>query len=403
MLRNRMVALCLSAVLLAGCSAGATPAGGTQAPPPSSDKATALTIYAPTGLRREALDDAIEVYEEKHPNTKIRVRELPPQQMMTKDGGFNPATVEGGDIVLVPDGQAQGMYAAGMLRDLSSIRAPQLNDLTAPLYDELGVKDGKRYGLPYSLTPGLIMANPDALSRAGVKMPTVDWTVQDFEQAVVALHAAGASYFLPLNSLIDPLVRAYGGAMYDADRQAWAFDTPEARQGLSLVGRLTRDGVLTAGTANTKIIIGNGPGAPALSILPAKAGVMMSGMTMLPFPKGPKGRSTAVSAQVGAVLNTSADPEAAADFLKELISNPAAQQALAKGGVRPVIDDAKAIAAWQESVGSTTAQAIDLSLEGAHVESVIPNYADALTGLEPFFTGRATLDEVVPGLIARLQ
>ncbi|HYF91316.1 MAG TPA: extracellular solute-binding protein [Symbiobacteriaceae bacterium] len=402
MLRNRMIALCLSAVLLAGCSAGAKTA---ETPAPKApDKPTELTIYAPFGLRREALDDAIEAYTDKHPNTKIRVRELPLQQMQTKDGTFNPATVEGGDIVLVPDAQARNMHTAGLLRDLSSIRAPQLNDLSAPLFDELGILDGKRYGLPYAITPGLIMVNPDVLARAGLKMPSADWTVQDFEQVVTALDAAGVKYNLSLGFLIDPLVRAFGGKMYDPARQAWAFDTPEAKQGLAFVGRLTKEGILPVDDgARVMVMIGGGPDAPALSVLPGNASAMMPGLTLLPLPKGPKGRSVAVSAQVGAVLNASANPEAATDFLKELIANPAMQQALAKGGVRPLIEDARALAAWQEAVGTTTSQAIELSLEGAYVESVRPNYREALSGLEPFFTGKSTLDEVVPGLIERLQ
>ncbi|HWI63708.1 MAG TPA: extracellular solute-binding protein [Symbiobacteriaceae bacterium] len=401
---RRLLALCLAGALLAGCSGGSK---ATETPAAkASDKPVELTLYAPTmAIRREALDDAIEAYTNKHPNTKIRVRELPMGQMVTPDGKFNTGTIDSGDLVLVPDAQALALHKEGKLRDLSSVRISQLNDLAAPLFDELGKQDGKRYGLPFNITPSTMMVNQDALEQAGLKMPPVDWTVQEFEQIVTTLKAKGANYQLSLNFLLDPLVRAFGGQMYDTAKQAWAFDTSEAKQGLTFVGRLTKAGILQADQNGGKvtIMIGKGPGAPALTALPGALQVAMPGMTLLPFPKGPGGRSVQASAQVGAVLNTSANPEAATDFLKELVSSPAMQLAMAKGGIRPMMGDTKAMAAWQEAVGDKTAQAIELSLDGAYVGNNNVKMQDAMTGLEPFFSGKATLDEVVPSLIARLQ
>jgi len=399
---RKLIALCLTTVLLAGCSAGTKAPAGPA--PKATDKPVELTLHVAFGSQREALDDAIEVYENKHPNTKIRVRELPMQQMMTKDGAMNTAVIEEGDLVLLPEGQALSLWNAGKLRDLSSVRAPQLGELAAPLFDELGKADGKRYGLPVAITPGMLMYNADAFAKAGVKVPTVDWTVQEFEQTLGALKAAGATYNLTSGLLIEPIVRAYGGQMYDPARQAWAFDTPEAKAGLGLMGRLTKAGIIEVeGGAKVRVMIGNGPGAPTLTALPLNLNVQMPGMTFLPYPKGPGGRSVPASAQVGGVLSTSANPEAATDFLKELISDPTMQMALAKGGVRPLINDSKALAAWTEAVGDQTARATELSLQDAYVGSQVPALAEALTGLEPFFKGTATLEEIVPGLIARLK
>lgn len=402
---RKLLALCLAAVLFAGCSGSAATTDKTSAT--TSDKKVELTLYAPFGVRREAIDDAIYAYETKHPNVRIRVKELQGQgQIMRADGGINDLVLEGGDLILTQDNQALNLYKAGKLRDLSNVRLTQINELAAPLVDELGKSDGKRFGIPVSLNPSMLMMNQQAFTTAGVKVPAIDWTVQDFAQTLTALKAAGAQYEVALQFTLDPLVRAFGGKMYDSAKQAWVFDTPEAKQGLAFVGQLTKDGVIkTGGEDRIAIRIGGGPGGaggPALSVMPGQVNVM-PGMTMWPYPKGPKGRSVPVSAQVGAVLTTSANPEVATDFLKEVVSNSAIQQALAKAGIRPVSNDAKALAAWAEAVGDKTAQAIEVSLQGAYVSSATPNLRDAINGLDPFFKGTATLDEVVPNLIAKLK
>jgi ABC-type glycerol-3-phosphate transport system substrate-binding protein len=330
------------------------------------------------------------------------VKELQSKQIVTQGGEVNAALFEGADMVLVPDSTARQLFQSGQLRDLSAVRLPQLNDGVALLYDDLSKVDGKRVGLPFSVSPSLLTINPDQLAKAGVS-PPVDWTVQEFEQALNALKAAGVNYDLQLSFLWEPMVRAFGGQVYDPAKQAWAFDSPEARQGLAYLGRLTQSQLIKAETeGKAMIIIGKGPQAPALTALPSGAGISLPGMTMMPFPKGPRGRSVPVSAVVGSVLARSAHPEAATDFLRQMISSPAAQAALARGGIRPVTADAAALAAWAEAVGDKTAQATDLSLQGAYV----PASADIrplLTGLVPFWNGQATLDQLLPSLMATLQ
>ncbi|HYG57988.1 MAG TPA: extracellular solute-binding protein, partial [Symbiobacteriaceae bacterium] len=308
-------------------------------------------------------------------------------------------------MVLIDDRMAREFYEAGKLRDLSAVRLPQPAPGLEDVLEELGRMEGKRVGLPVIVAPSLITVNEAAFTGAGVAVPPLDWQVEEFEQALRDLKAAGVSFNLSAMSLVDPLVRAYGGQMYDSARQAWAFDTPEAKQGLSALGRLTRDQLVDAEASGKRtIMIGGGPKAPALTMMPAGINVALRGMNVMPLPKGPKGRAVPVGATMGSVLASSANPEAATDFLKAMISDPAMQQAMARAGIRPVSNDSKALAAWQESVGDRMAQVVELSLQGAYVENAdTPALVEAMTGLQPFLTGNTSLDQIIPGLISSLN
>lgn len=402
---RRLLTLTLAVALLAGCSAGpkATNAPSGTNPAVTSDKQVELTVLTMPGFRREALDDAIDIYEEKHPNTKIRVRELNQQQLFSSAGGANAASIEGGDLAFLLDGVALNYQNAGQLRDLSSMRLPQLDSLAAPLFAELGISEGKRYGVPIAITPSMLSINPDSFAKAGVTVPNLDWTVQEFEQSLLALKAANATFNLSLNFALDPLMKAFGGQMYDGTQQAWTFDTPEAKQALALIGRLTQPGIVEYDTGGaTRIMIGRGPGGPAVGFLPGGITVT-GGLDLIPFPKGPKGRFNQVSSHQGVVLKDSANPEVAADFLREMITNPAIQQAMGKSGVRPVLNDSKALAAWQEAVGAKAAEAQELALEGGYVGGGTPRLNEVLGALEPFLKGKAGLDETVVSAMAKLK
>lgn len=404
-MKRLALALMLSIAVLAGCGQGTKTPQTTPAQPQA--KAAELTLLTWFGIPREAIDEYIDWYETKHPGTKIKVKEMQGRQVMGQDGKINPSAFEGADVLLMPSDTALMFHSEGLVRDLSQVRMPQADPAIAAVWDELATVDGKRIAIPISITPSLMTINLEQFQKANLPAPAVDWTVEEFEQALAALKAAGIPYNLDVQFALEPLVGAYGGSLYDVSRQAWAFDSAEAKQGLSYVGRLTQAGLVTATASagnKTVVMIGGGPNGPALSALPAKGGVsILPGMNLQPYPKGPKGRAVPVSAIVGVVAKQSASPEAATDFLKEMVSSPEAQLALAKGGIRPVISDAGAMAAWQEAVGDRVAQAMDVSLEGAYVATQPTGWRDLLSGLQPFFDGQSGLDELLPGLMARLQ
>lgn len=380
------LALCLA--LLAGCANSPTPT-----------EPVTLTVYTSFDTNRDMLDELAEQYTKQHPDTRIKIREVevsgPPSQ------AIDDAALESGDILLLPLGRAQTMFKAGKLRDLSNVRLPELDELAAPLYDDLSMVNGRRIALPYALNPTVLLLNEARFNRDRVTLPPVDWTVEDWAQTHAALKAAGSEVNLEVPALLDPMVRAFGGRMYDEAKRAWAFDTPEAKAGLSWLALQIQNGAVKPPDINNMTVVGDGDRLPALSMIPTEL-ILPTGLVLQPLPRGPKGRSVPVTAVVAGVLTSSAHPEQATDFVRTLISDPDHQLVLAKHGIRPVLSSERAMNAWRESAGDRTADAIDLSLAGAHL---LPNQAGmrrAAEGLKPYFEGKSSLEKTIPELINSL-
>lgn len=389
---QRLAAAVLALALLAGCST-ATPAPET--------KPVELVVYSLFGFPREALDEAIDLYEDKHPNVNVKVREPQGAQLFTQEGKPNPAVLEDGDLVLMPEGMSRSFYHQGLLRDLTSVRLPAFDPSVDALIDDLTKSDGVRFALPISLQPAMFYLNQDTFQQAGLEVPPVDWTIQEFEQALLQLKAAGQPPHLFLMMVLEPLMRSFGGKTYDSATQQWYFDTPESQQALAWIGRLVKDGLLeyTSATGPVTIRFG-GPGAPALTPMLGNMRLLAPGTLLQPFPRGPAGRSVPVTATLGVILSSSANPEVATDFLTQMLSGPEQQLALARGGLRPVISDAKAVAAWREQVGDRTADATELSWENAYVDNGWRRN-EFISLMGPFFEGKAELEPTLASIKAQ--
>jgi multiple sugar transport system substrate-binding protein len=390
-----VISLCLAATLaVAGCTSSAQPKGQAE------EKPVEITLLHMQGMSRPALDEAIRVYNKQHPNVIMKVKEVPLGQQVMQDGKVNEALLDGVDLALVPRDLALNLAKDGAIKDLGSIRMPALNEAVAPLYDELSKLDGKRVALPFDIVAPSILVNEQALTAAGLKTPSQDWTWQEFEQLLTGLKQAGKLPQLSASVLLDSAVGAYGGHVYDSASQRWALDSPEAKQGLAQLARMTQAGLIQADqSGKTVVLMGAGPQAPALIMLSPKISIRAPGVK-LPLPKGPKGRATGVSATVGAVMAASAHADVAMDFLRMMVGSEEGQTALAKGGIRPVIVSSKAMAAWQEAVGDKATEAAEAALQGAFPDAGV-SYAPVMQALTPYLQGKATLEQVLPGLLAQ--
>lgn len=412
------LALCVALLSLAGCS-------GSKAEPKVDNTPRELTLLLWPTISREAIDEVIYAYNQKHPNVRIKVSQSGQAQRIFGGGGqaLDASVLDGIDIAILPRTQAAALARAGALRDLSAVRLPTLNDGVAHLYDDVSKLDGKRFGLPVDFTPSMMTLNAQVFTGSGLKAPGADWTLQEFEQALQALKSAGQTVQITPAALLAPIVGAYGGKLYDPHTQQWQLDTDAAKQGLAYIGRLTQAGLIPAASTGGGgvVIIGGGPGGqgggqgqgrnfPAITALPGGFNVRGFGggpggqqvAAQQPYPKGPAGRSVPVSATMAVATAQSAHGEVAVDFIRQMLSDEAMQTALAKSGIRPVIASSKALAAWQDTVGDKAAQILESSLEGGHAD-LGTNYTDVLTALTPFFEGKATLDQVLPDLIAKLK
>jgi len=385
-------------MLLTGCSPSAKTPAPQESPAVPADQPVELTLGMAFGFPREALDEAISLYEKKHPNVTVKVKELRNGQFMLQDGTPNMAMYEGIDIAILSETFARGLQRAGQTRDLTSQRLPALNPAIADLYDEVSKIDGQRYGLPIVLAPGNYLVNTNAFKQMGIEPPALDWTLQEFEEKLTQLVAAGGNANQMLSLVWEPFMRAFGGSVYDRNTGSYIADTPETRQALAWLARQVQAGILQANQSTTGTFMIGGPQGMALVPNFGLATFSGPGMDLQPLPRGPKGRSAPVSATMGLVLNSTANPEVATDFLMAMVANPETQVAMARAGVRPVTDSSDALAAWQEAVGDRVVEATDLSLQGAYAPANI-SYLPVIDALRPYLEGKASLDEVLPNAI----
>lgn len=388
----RILALSLVLLIMAGCSFSpktGTPGDGTTRP-------VELTLLSWSGADLEATQAMIESYTAGHPNVRIKMKDIRQNQMVMKSGEVNTALLDGIDLAILPQDLASRYKAANMLQDLSTLRLPRAESLAGTLLDEMGQEKGRRYGVPISLTPAYIEIKESAFQQAGITIPPLDWTIQDMEHLLAAAKAAGLKVNLSQIVMLEPLVRAYGGQLYDSSQNTWTLDTPEVRQGLDEVAKLTQGGWLSGGGVG--IVVGGGPEAPVLQVIPPDGPGDSDNRTVLPLPKGPKGRATPVGATLAVVNKNSPNAEVAVDFVREMLSNPAAQMALAKAGIRPVTADKAAMEAWREKVGGQKAQAYDLMLQSGYPSPPMRTYFSLTQDLKPYLTGASSLEQILPGL-----
>lgn len=412
----RKWALAMALVLALGSLAGCA---GTPAEPGASGTTGAasqaepveLNLVAFPGVSAEALGDVNYEFNRLHPNVRVRIKDSQGLQLIGPDGP-NATALDGIDIVLLPNNLLSAAAERGAVRDLSAVKVPQLSDLVAGMYDDLGQVEGKRYGLAVTASAATLLINEQQWTQSGLQLPAPDWTWQEFEQALAAFKAAGINTLVPLQSILDVAVRSYGGLMYDPDTAAWAFDTPEAKQGLSMLESLVSQelvsqqgpGAITFRAGPAGGGGGGGRNAPAI-VAPGGPGggvfIQSAGLIPQPFPRGPRGQYAPVTATLAAVTANSTNPELAIEYVKFLLT-PEAQFFIGRSGSRPVIADARAQSAWQEKVGSARATAAETALRGGYV-SMAPSFNEVLTGLEPYFSGQAALDATVDSLIAQLN
>lgn len=394
--------LLVTTLALAGCGIGSPSPTPSAADP---GKTTNLTMMVWRTIGSEAAQVMAESYMKKHPNVHITLKQASFEQMQDEDGTANTAMTDGVDIALVPAEVAVGLNRAGALKDLSSLRLPALDPALAGLMEEVGTTNGKRYGLPISFMPELILISQQALRQVGIKEPPLDWSVQDFEQVAISLKNAGVRLDITLEDVADPIIHAYGGQLYDTTIQAWALDTPEVRQGLAAVARLVQAQIIRAAMQTSE----GGAGGPA-GLTATFADGMISGGTgtwlYLPTPKGPKGRGNPVTAVLAVVNANSVQGDVAADFVREILVNPTSQSGLAAAGIRPVTADSRAMATWRETVGDRTARVTDLALQSAYTipEQLKGNTARTIgEALMPYLLGKAALDQILPDLMKSLR
>src|SRR5512142_63762 len=275
------------------------------------------------------------------------------------------------------------------------------------------------YGLPRDFQTVVLFYNKDMFDAAKVAYPTADWTYDDLRSASKSLTKVGADGKVTQFGFAADLwdmeliwsegIWANGGDIISADHTKTLVGEPKARQAWQLfhdmmfVDKSWPD-------ANTSSEYGGDPflaGVAAMTtighwVVPGYAEAKFK-WDVAPMPKGPAGQAPSVISAGFVIGKTSKSPDAAFEFLKYVLSEPAQKRLAELGFACPVL---KSVAESDSFLKQKTAidQKVFLdALAFAHMKPVFKGYDEWSSaigdGMAPVWTGEAelnpTLDDAV--------
>jgi sn-glycerol 3-phosphate transport system substrate-binding protein len=129
----------------------------------------------------------------------------------------------------------------GAVQDLSALVATLPEEFVADFYDGLwryGILEGGHFGLPWNSSTPVMYYNADALSLAGVAVPTT-WEAFAAAAAALSTRQAQGAMFVGDSWLFEMMVLSRGGTLVLEDGTP-NLDSPEAREALTLLHDLAR-------------------------------------------------------------------------------------------------------------------------------------------------------------------
>jgi len=195
---RRAFALVLAVILLAACTkaptqqeTATTTTPSTEQPPaaPTSSQPSSLTTIRVLTLSDDPVMDAlISAYQAKYPTDRIqKVRAQRGSREITIPD-LVKEMVQKGEMDLLTVYNTPTLVQEGLLLPLDPLLQQAGVDLSA-YGDGLDALryEGKLYQLPYSLSPNLVLYNPQLFADAGVDLPKAGWTWEQFRETAQKL------------------------------------------------------------------------------------------------------------------------------------------------------------------------------------------------------------------------
>ena len=269
------------------------------------------------------------------------------------------------------------------------------------------------FGLPRDFQTVALFYNKDMFDAAGVDYPTADWTYDDLRNAAKQLtkdsNSDGKidqfgfySDLWDMELIWSEGIWAYGGDVINADHTKTLIGEPKAREAWQLFHDMMFEDKSWP-DSNTAGEYGGDPflaGVAAMTtighwVVPGYSEVNFK-WDVAPMPKGPAGQATSVNSAGFVVAKDSKSPDAAFEFLKYVLSEPAQKRLAELGFACPVLKSvAESDAFLKQSTAIDNKVFLD-SLEFAHMKPVFKGYDEWSSavgdGMAPIWTGEAELD-----------
>ncbi len=335
---TRAVAVLAIAASLVLSACAAAPAAPTSAPaPPAATKPASaepvnlrVTVWSGNEKHLQTMNDIAGAYKAKNPNVSVKFDVIPFADYLSKltvqMSGNNPP-----DLGWVVENSAPALIDAGVLVDLK----PTLDKTQGYNFAEysqpamgLWQRGSTVYGIPFSTSPFFIVYNKDLFAKAGIDTPDKllaqgKWNWEALAQASKAIQATGGGVygFQPIDSfpynanIIAPVIRAYGGDLWDATGAKCTLNSDGSIKAMQLIhDMLFKDkSAMPIGDKSDFYAGQVGMTTAQLSRL-AKLDKAPFKWDVIPMPSGPAGDSQIVGQAALGVFRSGKNQAAALDF-----------------------------------------------------------------------------------------
>ena len=359
--------LAVTTLLATGC--GRTDFAGSTVPVDVN-----LPKDTAANLKMGVLDDAsektsaqaiIDAFNEVYPNIKITLDPISGNYTQGLLSRIKSGTVP--DILYVGDDTISYFAEKKLLLNLDAHMDAAKFD-TSLYYDsmiKLGQKNqnGSQYMMPRDYNKVVCYYNKDLLAEAGITKdnplyPNDDWTYDEFLDLCEALKKSSlSSDIYPVDAMLawppvfNAFIRSYGGELMTVDGKP-AFNTPEAKEGLSAMKTLLDKGYTINPMQKTEEIFNAEKAVMYFAVRPIMSNLQVAGINYdaVSFPFiGEKGYIGAGTSGYG-IARSSKHPNEAWAFLAFMMSKDG-QQAFSKtGNAVPVL---KSLATDEDAIWNT--------------------------------------------------
>ena len=416
-MKNRLfVVVVIVGLLLTACGGGATPAATQPAAASDNTPVTISMMMWGDPAELDVWNQIVADFHQANPNITVKVDVSDWDSYWTKLktllSAGTPPDVFAMDAPLYLDYQTRGVLLN--LQPYLDKNPDLLNGVYPQTLEAYKTADGM-YGLPRDFQTIALFYNKDMFDAAGVAYPTADWTYDDLRDAAKKLTKIDSdgkvtqfgiySDLWDMELIWSEAIWAYGGDVINADHTKTLIAEPKALEAWQLFHDMMFVDKSWPNT-NTASEYGDDPFLAGVAAMTTIGHWAVPGYSeanfkwdVAPMPKGPAGQATSVNSAGFVIAKDSKNPDAAFEFLKYVLSEPAQTRLAELGFACPVLKSvAESDAFLKQSTPIDHKVFLD-SLAFAHMKPVFKGYDEWSSaigdGMADIWTGDA---ELVPTL-----